>query len=102
MSKTMTFKEAADAWYHAADRYSSVGASDTEPRGEFAQIIIDLYQGKEPVIPTTVRGWQLFSGVTGNGLGAALLTRMARQAVEVGKGDHMGLVRYVKGQGWDW
>jgi hypothetical protein len=102
MSKTTTFAEAAQAWYDTAERYADLGASDTEPRGEFAQVVIDLYEGREPIIPTTVDGWQLFHDMKGNGFAAIALTRAARKVVAVGKADHLGLVRYAKAQGWAW
>lgn len=105
MSKTMTFKEAADAWYAVADKYSDFGAYDTEPRAEFAQIVIDLvydraHYGKSPVVPTTVEGWQLFSEMKGNGLAAIALTRAARKVVEIGLADREGAIRYAEYQGW--
>jgi hypothetical protein len=110
-TKELTFAEACNAWFDTADRYADFGASDTEPRSVFAQIIVDLYKGTDPVIPTKASSdawsepnWQLYSGedMRGNGLAAAALTRAARRAVEIGKRDHLGLVRYVKDQGWAW
>lgn len=105
MSKTMTFKEAAEAWYAVADKYAEFGAYDTEPRAEFAQIVIDLvydraHYGKAPEVPTTVRGWQLYSEMKGNGLAAIALTRAARKVVEVGLRDREGAIRYAEYQGW--
>lgn len=106
MTKQLTFPEAAEAWYATADRYSRFGASDTEPRGVFSQLVVDLYQGFDPEIPTSASypGWQLYTGEgqKGVGLAAAALTRAARKAVEAGKRDRLGLVRYVKDQGWSW
>jgi hypothetical protein len=102
MSKTTTFAEAAQSWYDTADRYAEFGASDTEPRAEFAEIVIALVGGFEPVIPTTVHGWQLFSEMKGNGFAAAALTRAARKVVAASATDHFGLVRYAKAQGWAW
>lgn len=100
-----TFKEAADAWYAVANKYADFGASDTEPRGEFAQIVIDLVYdraryGQAPQVPTTVDGWQLFSEMKGNGLAAIALTRAARKVVEIGLIDREGAIRYAERQGW--
>ena len=100
-----TFKEAADAWYALADKYSAFGASDTEPRAEFAQIVIDLANDNarygQPVrVPTTVKGWQLFSEMKGNGFAAIALTRAARKVVEIGTEDRGGAIRYAEAQGW--
>jgi hypothetical protein len=109
MSKTMTFKEAADAWYDVADKYSDLGASDTEPRAEFAQIVIDLAHGREPVVPTRASGisyggtsptWQLYSEMKGNGLAAIALTRAARKTVKIGLADRDAAIRYAESQGW--
>lgn len=100
-----TFKEAADAWYALADKYSEFGASDTEPRAEFAQIVIDLAYdnaryGKPIEVPTTVSGWQLFSEMKGNGFAAIALTRAARKVVKIGTEDRGAAIRYAEDQGW--
>lgn len=95
-----TFKEAADAWYATADKYASLGASDTEPRAEFAQIVIDLALGKTPTVPTTVRGWQLYSEMKGNGFAAIALTRAARKVVKAVLTDRDEVIRYAEDQGW--
>lgn len=100
MSKTMTFKEAADAWYDTALRYGHLGAYDTEPRAEFAQIVIDLAHDEDPQVPTTVGGWQLYSEMKGNGLAAIALTRSARRVVRIGQADRYSAVRYAEYQGW--
>lgn len=100
MSKTITFKEAADAWYATADKYADLGAYDTEPRAEFAEIVIELAQDRTPVVPTTVRGWQLFSEMKGNGFAAIALTRAARRVVRIGLEDRLSAIRYAESQGW--
>lgn len=100
MSKTMTFKEAAEAWYDTANRYGEFGAYDTEPRAEFAQIVIDLAHDEEPEVPNTVDGWQLYSEMKGNGMAAIALTRSARRVVRIGQADRLGAVRYAEYQGW--
>lgn len=97
---TITFKEAAEAWYATADKYADLGASDTEPRGEFAQIVIDLAEGKAPTVPTTVDGWQLFHEMKGNGFAAIALTRAARTVVKIGLADRGAAIRYAERQGW--
>lgn len=100
-----TFKEAADAWYATAEKFARFGACDTEPRAEFAQIVLDLvydraHYGKPPQVPTTVGGWQLFGEMKGNGLAAIALTRAARKVVEIGLADREGAIRYAEYQGW--
>ena len=95
-----TFKEVADAWYATADKYADLGAYDTEPRAEFAQIVIDLAHGEVPTVPTTVRDWQLYSEMKGNGFAAIALTRAARKVVKDGLADREGAIRYAELQGW--
>ena len=96
-----TFNEAADAWYATAEKFARFGACDTEPRAEFAQIVLDLaHYGQPPQVPTTVHGWQLFSEMKGNGLAAIALTRAARRVVEIGLTDPEGAIRYAERQGW--
>ena len=99
------FKEAADAWYATAEKYGELGASDTEPRAEFAQIVVDLanYDGRHgepPTVPTTVQGWQLFSEMKGNGFAAIALTRAAKKVVKIGLADRAAAIRYAEHQGW--
>ena len=100
MSAPATFKDAADAWYALAEKHAALGASDTEPRAEFAQIVIYLAHGQTPTVPTTVRDWQLFSEMKGNGFAAIALTRAARTVVKVGLADRGGAIRYAERQGW--
>ena len=95
-----TFRDAAEAWYATADKYASLGASDTEPRAEFAQIVTDLAEGKTPTVPTTVRDWQLYSEMKGNGFAAIALTRAARKVVKDGLKDRDGAIRYAESQYW--
>ena len=97
---TMTFAQAADAWYATAERYADFGASDTEPRAEFAQIVIDLAYDRASSVPSTVREWQLFSEMKGNGLAAIALTRAAKKVVRIGQQDREGAIRYAERQGW--
>lgn len=97
-----TFKDAADGWYAVAEKYAAFGAYDTEPRAEFAQIVIDLAEGRKPVIPTTVKGWQLFSEMKGNGFAAIALTRAAKKVVKAALADPDGAISYADYQGWIW
>ena len=103
---TTTFKEAADTWYAVAEKFADTGASDTEPRGEFAQIVIDLAEGKTPVVPTKAWGgygvpsWQLYSEVKGNGFAAIALTRAARKVVKLGLANRGDAIAYAEYKGW--
>lgn len=102
MPKHTTVKEVGEAWYDVARTFSHLGASDTEPRAEFAQIVIDLYEDRDPTIPRTARDWQLFTGegMKGNGLAAAALTRAAKRFVKVANADRRGLVEFAEYHGW--
>jgi hypothetical protein len=97
---TTTFAEAVKAFEKTQEAWVEFGAWDTEPSTVFAYLIRQLHDGKEPEVPATVRDWQLFSGMKGNGLAAAALTRAARKVIEAGKVDHMGVVRYAKTELW--
>lgn len=94
------FAAAAEAFYSTTESWAQFGASDTEPRAEFAQVVIALYDGHTPVIPQGAEAWQLFSGMRGSGLAAVALSRATYRVVEAGKTDRPGLVEFVKAQGW--
>lgn len=96
---TLSFADAVKKFEQAQESYAHFGAWDTEPRGVFADLIEDTYQGKEVTVPTTVSGWQLYSEMKGNGLAAAALTRAARRAIEAAKRDTLGIARYVRANG---
>lgn len=94
------FTEAVAAFKAVADKYVHFGARDTEPRAEFAQIIKDLVEGKEPQIPTNARGWQLFSDKKGSFFAAKSLLHAAEKVVTAANADHRAVVDYAKAQGW--
>ena len=99
-----SFDQAAAFWYETADLYADFGASDTEPRSVFAEIVIDLAQGRDPKVPTTIRGWQLYSGEVKDGKTSAnaarALTAAAQHVVTIGKKQQTSAARYAKNEGW--
>ena len=56
---TTRFGEAAADFYRTGEAFSKFGASDTEPRAEFAEVVVALYEGRDFKMPTTIRDWQL-------------------------------------------
>ena len=99
-----SFDQAAAFWYETADLYADFGASDTEPRSVFAEIVIDLAEGRDPKVPTTIRGWQLYSGEVKDGKNSAnaarALTAAAQHVVTIGKKQQTSAARYAKNEGW--
>lgn len=91
--------DAVDDFYRTADRWAHTGASDTEPRGVFAQIVEDALEERDVKIPTKAwsakwgqGSWQLYSGVKGNGLAASALARSARKVVAEIEKDRDGAI----------
>lgn len=83
-------RDAVKAWHEVSEKYAEFGASDTEPRAEFAILMssVDDYvagYGQIRRIPTTARQWQLFSHMNGSAEAARELTKAARAAVQAGK-----------------
>lgn len=98
---TTTFAQAANTWYSLSEKYAEFGASDTEPRAEFAMMIVALHDDREDVkVPATAAQWQLFSDMKGADRVARVLTLAAKRVVKVGEADRAGLGRYVRAQGW--
>ena len=98
------FAQAAQFWYETADLYDDFGASDTEPRSVFAEIVVDLAEGRDPKVPSTIRGWQLYSGEVKDGKTSAnaarALTAAANHVVAAAKQDKDGALRFAKEQRW--
>ena len=91
-----SFAEAVEEFRSAQEEYQNFGAWDTEPRCVFRLLIEDLYEGKEVKVPTTIRGWQLYSTVPGSGKAAKALAKAARAAIAAGKRDTLGVARFIK------
>lgn len=91
----VSFDEALAKFRATQERWAHYGAWDTEPRWVFEQLIEGTYAGKPVMVPTSVLGWQLYSGMKGNGLAAAALTRAATRAIEAAKRDTIGVARFV-------
>jgi hypothetical protein len=90
------FAEALAGFQAVQETYARYGAGDTEPRWVFESLIDDTYSGAEVTVPTTVRGWQLYSGMRGNGLAAAALARAARRAIEAARHDTIAVARFAR------
>jgi hypothetical protein len=59
---------------------SKFGAADSEPDGVFQSLLMQAIRGKDPKVPTTADGWELYS-MHGAGGAARRLASKARQAV---------------------
>ena len=91
-----SFTEAVEEFRTAQEEYKEFGAWDTEPRSVFRLLIEDLYEGNEVKVPTTIRGWQLYSTMPGAGKAAKALASAARAAIAAGKRDTLGVARFIK------
>jgi hypothetical protein len=60
---------------------SKFGAADSEPDGVFRSLLMKAIRGKDPKVPTTVDGWELYR-MHGAGGAARCLGNKARQAVK--------------------
>lgn len=89
---TEEVKTAIAGMYALMDRLSKFGASDTEPRGVFADILRAQADGEDAKVPSTAAGWQLFSDMTGADDAARRLHDEAVRVVEVANRNHRGLV----------
>jgi hypothetical protein len=91
-----------------ADKWSKTGAGDSEPNAVFQVLLVKAFKGKKPEAPRTVRGWELYSEVQGNGLAAAALGRAADACVKfiesVTLADSYAVEPYLRDYCWrvDW
>lgn len=58
-------KRAISEMYTLMEVFAKFGASDSEPRGIFRDILEDVLEGREPHVPQTAEGWELFSDMYG-------------------------------------
>lgn len=85
-----TVKQKIAEMFGVMDKYEEFGASDTEPRAVFSGLLEDLANGQEPEVPSTARGWQLFSDMEGNEIAAAVLHDKAIEVLTAANADHLG------------
>lgn len=83
----ITFHAARKQFQDAQREYMDFGAWDTEPTAEFSILIEKVLTGEDYKVPTTIRGWQLYSTMKGSGKAAQALTSAARKAVTAAKRD---------------
>lgn len=89
-------KQAIKEMYDLMALYSEYGASDTEPRAEFAQALFDALEGREAFIPITASGWQLFSDMDGADGVARILNLQLLEVLSIANGDHRGFVQAMR------
>ncbi len=78
--------DAIKAFQAAQDKYSDHGAYDTEPRCVFEDLLDDAVEGKDPVVPRSGDGWQLYTGSMKCGQAARALHSAAKKCVDIIKG----------------
>lgn len=61
-SKLDTLKGLIREFEKVQAKYAKRGAQDTEPDGVFHFILVGTAKGKTVRVPTTVEGWELYSG----------------------------------------
>lgn len=83
ISQVDKLKAAVKAFEAAQAKYAEFGARDTEPDGVFQYTLARAINGKEVVMPTSARDWQLFADMKGCGAAARVLTAACRKAVNI-------------------
>ena len=77
MSKFLELKSRIKAFEKAQSTYSSAGAADTEPYGVFQQLLVRAFKGKNPPVPNTPNGWELYSDLSNSPAASKQLTKCA-------------------------
>jgi hypothetical protein len=90
------FIEAVENFRRLQAKYAAFGASDTEPRAEFYQLVRARYDGQEVSVPDTARGWQLFSDMDGSDVAARELCAAARGVLEAANSDMISVARWLR------
>ena len=77
--------------------HSDFGAHDTEPRGQFVDMLERIANGEPAQVPNAnTNGWQLYSSLPGYRTANADLTKAARVVVKAAKADRKGLLTWLK------
>lgn len=95
----MMIKEAVKNFENTQRKFSSFGASDTEPDGIFQSLLRRAANDKEYKIPYTADGWELYSDVPGAEDAAKELGDAAKQCVDLIV-DAGKVVSFVKSYCW--
>lgn len=66
-------------------KHKHKGAQDTEPDAVFQQLLVRAFKGKRPTVPSTPRGWELYSEARGVEGAARDLASKAQACI-----DHIG------------
>jgi predicted enzyme related to lactoylglutathione lyase len=76
-----TLQEAIRRFEFMQNKYRQFGALDTEPDGVFQRLIADTFEGKEPAIPRSGAGWELYDSSMDCTEAAAALSDAAGEVV---------------------
>lgn len=87
-----TAREAIAEMYALMGEYAAFGASDSEPRAEFAELLHAQLDGRDVDVPRTAREWQLFSDTPGAEAVARTLHAKAQDVMRIANSDHRGFV----------
>ena len=92
-----SFAEALKDFEDVQSKYARFGAADSEPRSELWTRIDEMYHnGRRVAAPSSVRGWQLFSGMKGAGKAAEELYSAAEKVLTAVKRDPEGVSQYYR------
>lgn len=89
-------KQAIENMFKVMDVYSEYGASDTEPRAVFAELLHAAFQGEDVEVPGTAKEWSLFSDMKGSDKVAQALQTYAKHVLHTANGDHRGFAQAMR------
>jgi len=75
--------EAISKFEFMQNKYRQFGALDTEPDGVFQRLLVDAFEGKEPAIPRSGAGWELYDSSMDCTEAATALSDAAREVITV-------------------
>jgi hypothetical protein len=97
-------REAVRRFEHMQTKYRKFGALDTEPDGVFQRLIADAFDGKEPSIPRSGAGWELYDSSMDCTEAAAALADAAREVIDVIENskirDHRPMQKFIEDYCW--
>lgn len=97
-------KAAMQAFEKLQRSYAKYGAGDTEPDGEFHDIVARAFKGKPVSTDLSAGEWQLYSDERGVGLAASNMNRAAAKVVAlIGKvptAERAAVGKYLAGICW--
>jgi len=97
-------REAVRRFEYMQKKYRQFGAFDTEPDGVFQRLIVDAFDGKEPAIPRSGAGWELYDSSMDCTAAATALADAAREVIDVIENskirDHRPMQKFIEDYCW--